>query len=103
MLSSSEFLLFHFLAVLKLIILHFHYVHIYSCGRQLTKDVNRLRPMTQNPHICATWDESGHVQVRLFNHMIYHPILRSLQVLKLYLFSIMDFNSKSDLYWYVKV
>ncbi|CAN1275263.1 Protein HEAT STRESS TOLERANT DWD 1 [Linum perenne] len=25
--------------------------------------VNRIRAMTQNPHICATWSDSGHVQI----------------------------------------
>lgn len=25
--------------------------------------VNRIRSMTQKPHICATWGETGHVQV----------------------------------------
>lgn len=27
--------------------------------------VNRIRAMTQNPHICASWGDNGHVQVRL--------------------------------------
>lgn len=26
--------------------------------------VNRIRAMTQKPHICATWGDTGHVQVR---------------------------------------
>lgn len=29
--------------------------------------VNRIRAMTQNPHICASWADTGHVQVRLFS------------------------------------
>lgn len=28
--------------------------------------VNRIRAMTQNPHIVASWGDTGHVQVRLF-------------------------------------
>ncbi|KAJ0030738.1 hypothetical protein Pint_13381 [Pistacia integerrima] len=27
--------------------------------------VNRIRAMAQNPHICASWGDTGHVQVRL--------------------------------------
>lgn len=27
--------------------------------------INRIRAMQQNPHICASWSDSGHVQVRL--------------------------------------
>lgn len=27
--------------------------------------VNRIRAMTQNPHIVASWGDTGHVQVRL--------------------------------------
>lgn len=27
--------------------------------------VNRIRAMQQNPHICASWADGGHVQVRL--------------------------------------
>lgn len=27
--------------------------------------INRIRAMQQNPHICASWADSGHVQVRL--------------------------------------
>ncbi|KAF9678879.1 hypothetical protein SADUNF_Sadunf07G0082100 [Salix dunnii] len=27
--------------------------------------VNRIRAMTQNPHICASWSDAGYVQVRL--------------------------------------
>lgn len=49
------------------------YVHIHvSCSHvQLRKVahegcVNRIRAMTQNPHICASWADTGHVQVRLY-------------------------------------
>lgn len=27
--------------------------------------VNRIRAMPQNPHICASWADTGHVQVKL--------------------------------------
>uniref|UniRef100_A0A3Q7GFW1 Uncharacterized protein n=1 Tax=Solanum lycopersicum TaxID=4081 RepID=A0A3Q7GFW1_SOLLC len=30
--------------------------------------VNRIRAMTQNPHIVASWSDTGHVQVRLTVH-----------------------------------
>ncbi|KAJ9180728.1 hypothetical protein P3X46_008940 [Hevea brasiliensis] len=29
--------------------------------------VNRIRAMTQNPHICASWSDTGHVQIWDFN------------------------------------
>ncbi|CAN6288684.1 unnamed protein product [Urochloa humidicola] len=32
--------------------------------------VNRIRSMTQNPHICATWGETGHVQVWDFSSFL---------------------------------
>lgn len=71
MLSSFEFLLFDFLSVLKLIMLTFSLCSPLQL-RKVTHEgcVNRIRCMTQNPHICATWAESGLVQVRLFNHMV---------------------------------
>jgi len=28
--------------------------------------VNRIRSMTQKPHLCATWGDTGHVQVIQF-------------------------------------
>jgi len=28
--------------------------------------VNRIRAMPQNSHICVSWADSGHVQVRLY-------------------------------------
>lgn len=32
--------------------------------------VNRIRSMTQNPHICASWSDSGHVQIWDFSSHI---------------------------------
>lgn len=28
--------------------------------------VNRIRAMRQHPHICASWADTGHVQVQVF-------------------------------------
>lgn len=37
--------------------------------------VNRIRAMTQNPHICASWADTGHVQVRfVFIYFLGHII-----------------------------
>jgi ribosome assembly protein RRB1 len=69
--SSFEFLLFHLLTVLKVILLTFSFCSHLQL-RKVTHEgcVNRIRSMTQNPHICATWAESGYVQVSFKNLMI---------------------------------
>lgn len=58
----------------SLLIFNFNLIHVhfqcFCCYVQLRKVahegcVNRIRAMTQNPHICASWGDTGHVQVRL--------------------------------------
>jgi hypothetical protein len=52
------------LTVLKVIFLTFLFCSHLQL-RKVTHEgcINRIRSMTQNPHICASWAESGYVQV----------------------------------------
>lgn len=45
----------------------FVYIHFHQQLRKVAHEgcVNRIRAMQQNPHICASWADGGHVQVRL--------------------------------------
>ena len=53
--------------------------------------VNRIRAMTQNPHIVASWSDTGHVQVRLsFDDSILSIVLRLL-ILVLFLNTLASF------------
>ncbi|GAU23491.1 hypothetical protein TSUD_81730 [Trifolium subterraneum] len=62
--SAFEFLLFNLTVLKEVILLTFSFCSQLQL-RKVTHEgcVNRIRSMTQNPHICASWAESGYVQI----------------------------------------
>lgn len=45
----------------------FHYLHLQLRKVAHEGCINRIRAMTQNPHISASWADTGHVQVRFLS------------------------------------
>jgi hypothetical protein len=59
--------------------------------------VNRIRSMTQKPHICATWGDTGHVQVIQFLPQISFSFYVIVGCLNLYIYLVHHFSFSSCL------